>query len=125
MRFPDLLSARFRGFRVVNLLGLTLALTIAVGSYALKIMASAQDAGAAQLEDQIVQEQKRIRMLKLEIASLGAAPRIEPLARQYLGLGPADSRHDIAAADLPGIVERLRAAPAAAGPAKTAAGGRQ
>jgi hypothetical protein len=113
-----LLSARFRGFRVLNLLALTVLLVIALGSYALKTFAGAQDAGAAGIEDQIVQEQRRVRMLKAEIARLGAPQRVADLSRQYLGLAPGDAKHDIAAEALPAAVS---AANAAAPAARTAA----
>ncbi len=106
MRVPNVLSARFRGFRVVNLLALTFLLVIAVGSYALKTFAGAQDAGAVGVEDQIVQEQKRIRMLQAEISRLGAPQRVSDLSRQYLGLGPADAKHEITDQDLPSIAAR-------------------
>jgi len=95
LRSPSFLSARFRGFRVVNLLGLTILLVIALGSYALKTFAGAQDAGAAGIEDQIQVEQKRIRMLKAEISRLGAPQRVADLSRQYLNLAPLDPKHDI------------------------------
>jgi cell division protein FtsL len=100
---PGLLSARFRGFRLVNLLGLTVLLVIALGSYALKTFAGAQDAGAATVEDQIVQEQKRIRMLKAEISRLGSPERVAELSRQYLNLGPLDPRHEITTRELSGL----------------------
>ncbi len=103
MRFPRLLSARFRGFRVVNLLGLTVLLVIALGSYALKTFAGAQDAGAAGVEDQIIQEQRRIRMLKAEISRLGGPQRVSDLSRQYLNMTPLDPRREITPAALPAI----------------------
>ena len=114
MRMPGLLSARFRGFRVVNLLGLTVLLVIALGSYALKTFAGAQDAGAATIEDQILQEQKRIRMLKAEISRLGAPQRVADLSRQYLNLGPLDPRHEITAEALPAAAVAVQAPSAAA-----------
>ncbi len=120
MRFPRFLSARVRGFRIVNLLGATIFLVIAVGSYALKTFAGAQDAGAAGVEDQIVQEQKRIKMLKIEIAHLSTPQRIGDLSRRYLNAGPVDAKHDIAVAALPAIAAAPPppvATPAAATPA--------
>jgi cell division protein FtsL len=100
------LSARFRGFRVVNLLALTVLLVIALGSYALKTFATAQDAGAAGVEDQILQEEKRIRMLKAEISRLGAPQRVADLSRQYLGLAPADAKHEVTLEALPTIARQ-------------------
>jgi hypothetical protein len=115
MRLPAVLSARIRGFRIVNLLGFALLIALAVGGYAFKAVASAQDAKVAALDDQIGQEQKRIRMLKLEVARLGAGPRIEALSRRYLGLGPMDPRRDISAESLPAIAAAARAADLAGG----------
>ncbi len=103
MKLFGFLSARFRGFRIVNLLGATIFIVIAVGSYALKTLAGAQDAGAATIEDQIVQETKRIRLLKIEIAHLESPQRIGDLSRRYLNMGPPDPRRRIAPKDLPAI----------------------
>ncbi len=118
MRTPRFLSARVRGFRIVNLLGLTVLLVIALGSYALKTLAGAQDAGAAGVEDQIVHEQKRIRMLKAEISTLGGPQRVADLSRQYLGMTSIDAKHEILAEALPTTVAQAAlqkpAAPAAA-----------
>lgn len=113
MRMPGILSARVRGFRVVNLLGLTLLLVIALGSYALKTLAGAQDAGTVGIEDQIQQEQKRIRMLDAEISRLGAPRRVADLSRRYLNLGPADPKRVIAAEALPAALAQAAPPPAA------------
>jgi hypothetical protein len=109
MRAPGFLTARIRGFRVVNLLALTVLLVIALGSYALKTLAGAQDAGGAGVEDQILQEQKRIRMLQAEISTLGGPQRVADLSRQYLTLAPIDARHDITEDALPALAAQLRA----------------
>jgi cell division protein FtsL len=108
VRIPSLLSARIRGFRVVNVLGLALLLALAVGGYAFKAIASNQDAKVAALDDQIGQETKRIRMLKLEVARLGAGPRVEALARERLGLAPIDPHRDISIEALPAFVAAAR-----------------
>lgn len=119
------LSTRFRGFRVVNLLGLTILLIIALGSYAFKTLVVAQDAGAAGVEDQILREQKRIRMLKAEIAHLETPRRLRDLSSQYLGLGPVDPKHDIALRSLatiaaaPQLVVRPATQPPTSAPGAT------
>jgi hypothetical protein len=112
MRIPAILSARIRGFRVVNVLGLGLLLALAVGGYTFKAMASAQDAKVAALDDQIGQETKRIHILKLEVARLGAGPRVEALSIERLGLGPTDPRRDINAEALPTVIAAAKAAEA-------------
>ena len=117
MRAPGFLTARIRGFRVVNLLALTVLLVIALGSYALKTLAGAQDAGGVGIEDQIVQEQKRIRMLQAEISTLGGPQRVADLSRQYQNLGPPDAKHDITEDALPAMAVQLRAPASPAAPA--------
>ena len=63
-------------------------------------MAEAEGAGAADIQSQINQEQRRIRLLKAEISHLEAPARMEGLATQYLGLAAPDAKHEIVAADL-------------------------
>ncbi len=109
MRAPGFLTARIRGFRIVNLLALTVLLVIALGSYALKTLAGTQDAGGVGVEDQIVQEQKRIRMLEAEISTLGGPQRVADLSRQYLNLGPVDAKHDLTEDGLPALAAQLHA----------------
>lgn len=111
MRAPGFLTARIRGFRIVNLLALTVLLVIALGSYALKTLAGAQDAGEVGVETQIVQEQKRIRMLQAEISTLGGPQRVADLSRRYLNLGPPDAKHDITEDALPALAAQLRNPP--------------
>jgi hypothetical protein len=111
MRTPGFLTARIRGFRIVNLLGLTVLLVIALGSYALKTLAGAQDVGGAGVEDQILQEQKRIRMLEAEISTLGGPQRVAELSRQYLNLGPPDAKHEVSENNLPAMAAQLRDPP--------------
>ena len=110
MKTPAMLSARIRGFRVVNVLGFALLIALAVGGYAFKAVASDQDAKVRALDDQIAQEQKRIHVLKLEVAELGAAPRIKARAQQFLNLQPIDPRHDITTDALPVVVAAARGA---------------
>ena len=111
MSLSAVMNARVRGFRVVTLLAVTLLLVMAVGSYAMKTIAGAQDAGAAGLDDQIVQERKRIRMLNLEIASLGSQHRVGDLSRRLLNLGPLDPHRDIAVGALPAALAHAPPAP--------------
>ena len=109
MSVPSLLSTRFRGFRIVNLLGLTVLLIIALGSYALKTFAGAQDVDAAAIEERIAQQQQRIHMLKAEVSRLGAPARVADLSRRYLNLAPLDPKRDIAVAALPALAARADA----------------
>jgi hypothetical protein len=106
---------RVRGFRIVDIAAVSLIVTIAVGSYAFKTFAGVQDADANGVESQIQQEEKRIRLLKAEIARLEDPRRIETLSTRYLGMASVDPSHDIAPEALP----RIAAAPPPIKPAKT------
>lgn len=108
-------TRRIRGVRVLDLMAGVVLLVLALGSYAFKTMAEAQGAGAADIQAQINQEQRRIRLLKAEISHLEAPARIEALSTQYLQLGALDARREITAADLPRIAA---AEPVSATPAK-------
>jgi hypothetical protein len=108
------LTRRVRGFRVLDIAAVSLIVTIAVGSYAFKTFASVEDADANGVESQILQEEKRIRLLKAEIARLEDPRRVEALSTQYLGMAAADPSHDIAPEALP----RIAADPPPIKPAK-------
>ncbi len=114
MSLRGVLTRRFRGVRIVNLVALTVLLTLAVTSYALKTLAEAQDVGTADVQSQINLEAKRIRLLKAELSHLEAPGRIERLSTQYLGLGPVDPARDIAAESLPRLARGAAATKAGA-----------
>ena len=96
-------TQRVRGVRVLDLMAGAVLLVLALGSYAFKTMAEAQGAGAADIQLQINQEERRIRLLKAEISHLEAPARMEGLATQYLGMAAPDARHEIIVADLPRV----------------------
>jgi hypothetical protein len=111
------LTRRVRGFRVIDIAAVTLIMTIALGSYAFKTFAGVEDADANGVESQILQEQKRIRLLQAEIARLEDPRRIESLSNQYLGMASIDPSHEISADALP----RIAANPLPIKPAKSGA----
>jgi cell division protein FtsL len=98
-----LLTRRVRGVRVLDLMAGAVLLVLALGSYAFKTMAEAQGADAADVQVQINQEERRIRLLRAEISHLEAPSRIEALSTQYLQMGAPDAKHEIVPADLPRI----------------------
>ncbi len=91
---------RIRGFRVLDLAAVVLILAIALGSYAFKTFAGAEDADASGVEARILQEEKRVRLLKAEIARLEAPRRLEDLSTRYLGMSALDVAHQVRPEDL-------------------------
>ena len=89
---------RYRGFRIVDIIAVSAILVIAVTSYAMKTFASAEDADMSSLETHIGGEEKRIRLLKAEIARLEAPDRVERLSAAYLQMAQPDPARVIPAA---------------------------
>jgi hypothetical protein len=96
-------NRRFRGFRVIDLVALTVLLVLALASYAFKTFAEGMGANTADVETQIAQEDRRIRLLKAEIAHLDDPGRIERLSGQYLSLQAADPKQETTAEALPQV----------------------
>jgi hypothetical protein len=99
----EIFNRRFRGFRVIDLVALTVLLVLALASYAFKTFAEGMGANTADVETQIAQEDRRIRLLKAEIAHLDDPGRIERLSGQYLNLQAADPKQETTAEALPQV----------------------
>ena len=99
-------TQRVRGFRVVDLLALVVLLVLAFGVYAFKTLAGAEGADTVNVERQIAEEQRRVRLLHAEVAHLEDPARIERLSSQYLGMKPVDAQHETSEDALPQIAER-------------------
>ena len=100
MIVSDLFDRRYRGFRVVHLAALSLLAVLALGSYIFTTLAGAQNNEAQAVQTRIDQEERRLRLLKAEIAHLEDPGRIERLSNQYLGLQAVNPTHEISARDL-------------------------
>jgi len=94
MMMTDLFTRRFRGFRVVELGGLAFFLVLALGVYMVKASAGRDRAQIARIERQILVEQKRLRLLRAEVAHLEQPERIERLAAAYLGMAPTSPKNE-------------------------------
>ena len=103
MIVSDLFDRRYRGFRIVHLAALGLLAVLALGSYISTTLAGSQNNAAQAVQTRIDQEERRIRLLKAEIAHLEDPGRIERLSSQYLGLQAVNPTHEISARDLPRI----------------------
>ena len=79
---------RYRGFRVVNLVGVSLLVTIVLAVYLGKTFAGRERSEIAEVEMQIRQEKIRIRLLQAEVAHLEQPRRLQSLAAQGLGMKP-------------------------------------
>jgi len=104
----SLLNRRIRGFRLVDLVGVGLLVTIILGVYLAKTMAGRERAEIATIERQIKAEQTRIRLLQAEVAHLEQPGRIERLSVSYLKLEPVTANREATPEQ---IIDLARAGP--------------
>jgi len=75
-----LFNRRVRGFRVVEVVGMGVLLTLVTGVYLAKTVAGRERNEIANIEREIEDEQARKRLLEAEVAHLEQPRRIEALA---------------------------------------------
>ncbi|HEY5289122.1 MAG TPA: cell division protein [Caulobacteraceae bacterium] len=103
MMIFGIFNRRFRGFRVVDLAALAVLLVLALASYAFKTFAQGMGADTAGVEGQIAQEDRRIHLLRAEIAHLDDPGRIERLSTQYLAMQAVDPKQETTPDALPQV----------------------
>ena len=80
MSLSSIFDRRVRGFRVVELVCLSLLIALVLGVYMAKTFAGRERAQIAEVERQIADEKVRVRLLKAEVAFLEQPRRIEKYA---------------------------------------------
>ena len=96
-------TARWRGFRVLEILALTLLLGLVVAVYLSKTGAGNERSLIAQTETEIAAERERIRALQAEVAHLEAPERLERLAVQHLAMAPTPADRETTIDQLPQV----------------------
>lgn len=122
MRLSGLFDQRVRGFRVVELGGMSVLMVLVLGVYLSKAGAGGERADIEHVQQQILDEQARIRLLQAEVANLEQPERLEALSGQYLGLQPIPARHEVQAESLPDLALVQRVAKTPPAPSAPAAG---
>ena len=105
-------ARRLRGFRLVDLVALGCLLVLATGVYLSKAQAGREAGRVAEVDGQIADEQRRLRLLRAEVAHLETPARLERLSG-YVGLAPAQGRQEAPVEALGDLVRQPRPAPAA------------
>jgi len=113
--FTFLFQKRIRGFRLAELAAFFCLTALVLGVYFSKAHAGGETARIGDVDDQITEEQHRVRLLNAELAHLEEPARIERLSQQYLGLAPIDAKRETNSTSL---MEIARAADTPAPPAK-------
>jgi hypothetical protein len=106
------LGRSLRGLRLVEAFALVMLLVMILGNYLAKARAGRERAEITAVEAQIVDEQKRLRLLDAEVAHLEQPERLERLSAAA-GLGPTGVKRE-------GVIDQLpEIARGAAAPEKT------
>jgi hypothetical protein len=87
-------QSRFRGFRIVDLSAFGCLAVLVLSVYAFKANQGGENARIEDVDDQITNEQRQIRVLQAQLAHLEEPERLERLSAQYLGLGPTSAKHE-------------------------------
>jgi len=107
-----LFQRRVRGFRVVEMAALLILLALVLSVYLAKAGAGRERAEIARVEQAIVREQARMKLLRAEVAYLEQPERIERLSSQ-LGLAPITAQREAALDALPALAAAGTPPPAA------------
>jgi cell division protein FtsL len=114
MKLSGLFDQRVRGFRIVEVGGLGVLLILVLAVYLSKAGAGGERADIDHVQQQIFDEQARIRLLQAEVANLEQPERLEALSGQYLGLQPVSAKHEVQPDALPdlALIQKAKTMPA-------------
>ncbi|USQ94656.1 cell division protein FtsL [Caulobacter sp. RL271] len=117
MSVAGVFNRRVRGFRVVEVVGLGILLTLVTSVYLAKTFAGSERQQIARMQQEIQDEGMRKRLLEAEVAHLEQPRRIEQLA-QMMQLQPIAPDHEITEDALIDVARRreLPRAPVVAAP---------
>lgn len=92
--FLSLFEQRIRGVRLIEIIGLLLALGMIFWVCLSKAREGEDIKRLAKLDAQIAEETKVVKDLKVKVAELERPARLEALATTYLGMKPVESSHE-------------------------------
>ena len=90
----NLFEQRVRGVRLIELIGLGLALAMIFWVCLSKAREGEDIKHMSQLDQQISDETQTVSALKIKVAQLERPARLEALATAYLGMKPVESTHE-------------------------------
>ncbi len=99
------LRRTLRGARLVELGALTAVLALALAVYMVKARAGRETGDIVSVESQIVDEQRRVRLLQAEVAHLEQPERLQRLS-EAVGLGPTSDKRETTLDRLPDIARQ-------------------
>ena len=94
---------RMFGFRIVEMGAFACMMALMFGVYLAKTNAGRERARIATVERQIAEEQRKLKLLRAEVAHLEQPERLGALSSAHLGLQPQDGAHEALIDTLPEI----------------------
>lgn len=104
---------RLFGVRIFEVAAFACVLALAFGVYLAKTNAGRERSRIAMVERQIAEEQRKLKLLRAEVAHLEQPERIGRLSQAHLGLQAGDGTREALPETLPDIVRPAEAKPAA------------
>lgn len=114
--FLNLFEQRVRGIRLIELIGLALALGMIFWVCLSKAREGEDIKRMSTLDEQIAEETQAVSTLKIKVAQLERPARLEALATAYLGMKPVAPTHE-AHIDSLSEISRTTSRPMSATPA--------
>lgn len=93
--FLSLFEQRIRGVRLIEVIGIALALGMIFWVCLSKARETEDVRRLNQLNQQISEESQNVAALKIKVAQLERPARLEALAAGYLGMKPVESSHEV------------------------------
>jgi cell division protein FtsL len=113
----SILNHRTRGFRTINIVACALLMVTAIVVLLAKAYAGREVREIARTERAIAEQNKRIRLLKAEVAHLEQPERLQRLAKDLLGMGPLAAAREGDISSLDALAAGHTPAPPVATPA--------
>jgi len=104
----NLYNRRIRGFRVVHVAGVACLAGLVLAVYLTKTSAGREAADIAAINRQIVTEERRLRLLRAELAYLEQPERLDRLSTRYLSLEPIPAQRETAPEGLAELARRAQ-----------------
>ena len=102
--FTAFLARSLRGSRLIEFGALLVLLTMVLGVYLAKASAGRERGDITAVQQQIDEEQRRLRLLQAEVAHLEEPARLERLSVEA-GLAPTSAKHEGGLEELPRIAQ--------------------
>lgn len=107
---------RMFGFRIIEMAAFACVVALAFGVYLAKTDAGRERSRIAMVERQIVEEQRKLKLLRAEVAHLEQPERLGALSTAHLGLQAQDGTKDALVETLPDIARPAEKTDAASKP---------